>query len=487
MNRGVKFAFAWSALDQAGQYAVTFVLGILLARLLSPSEFGLTGMLAVFFAIADTFVNSGLGSALIQRMDLTEDDTTSSFCLNVTVAVAMAGLLCAISPWVAAFYQEPLLQPMLCVLSLRLIFGSLAIVQNSLRARDMDFKTLAIANWTASIGSGTVGVVLAWRGFGVWSLVSATVLRSLLVTMLLWWMRPWRPRGSFRWSSIQKLWSFSSRLLAAGLLDAIFRNASSVVIGKIYDAGALGLYTRARGFSDSASQTLSTVVGRVAFPYFSRLQTDRDVVKQRLRQFLRLTATFHFPFMIGLAAAAPAVVTALLTEKWAACVPLLQVLSLAGLLYPLHTYHLQILTALGRSDLYFRLEVIKKVLIAVNLVVTTPFGVFAMTCGMVVTSLIAYWINSFYTRRLLGYFWWEQVKDLLPMLSTAALTGGAGLVAGVAHFSNPWGLLAVQLAAILLTFTSLALFLRRSWFAEPMAALARFPWCPRWLVVAVVS
>lgn len=464
-----------------GDNIAGFVLGVVLARLLSPAEFGLTGMLAVFFAVSTTFINSGLGSALIQRKHLSDDDTTSCFWLNVTAGLVFAALLCLISPWVADFYGVPVLQPMICVRSASVVFGSLSIVQNSLRARDLDFKTLAIANWSSTLVAGTLGVVMAWRGFGVWSLVAQGVLKSFLMTVLLWMLRPWRPRGTFRWSSIRKLWSFSSRLLAAGLLESVFRNASSVLIGKIYSSVELGLYTRARGFSDSASQSITSIVGRVAFPYFSRLQADRELLKQRLRQFLRLTALVHLPLMTALAVTGPSLVTVLLTEKWLGCVPLLQVLSLVGMMFPLHVYHLQVLTALGRSDLFLRLEVIKKLLIVINLAITAPIGVLAMTWGMLATSLIAYWLNSFYTRRLAGYSWPEQIKDLLPMFLVSSAVGAAGVGAGFVPGQSAWSTLLLQLLAMSAVLGGLLLGLRRTWFADATLLLARFPGCPRWL------
>ena len=471
--RGLKSAFAWSAIEQFGEQAAHFALGIILARLLSPAEFGLTGMLAVFFAIATAFTQAGLGSAIIQRERLSDDDLSSCFYLNIAVGALFAGLLCLISPWVATFYATPVLAPMLCVLSLQVVFGSFRIVQDALRTRDLDFKTLAAVNWTATIVSGTVGVTMAWRGFGVWSLVAQSVLRVFVGTVVLWALRPWRPRGRFRWSSIGSLWPFSSRLLAAGLLDAIFKNVYSVIIGKVYNAGDLGLYARAHGFATPPSHTLTLVTGRVAFPYFSRMQDDKVLFKQRLRQFLKLTATFTFPLMVGIAVVASPLVRALITDKWAGCIPLLQVMSLSSLIYPLHVYHLKTLTALGRSDLFLRLEIVKKLLVVASIAVTVRYGVFAMVCGSLVTSSIAYWLNSYYTRRLLDYSWIEQIKDMLPMVLTTGLVAGAGMGMGLVAFSSPWAALAAQGGTMALVFTALVIGLRRTWFADTAAVVER--------------
>lgn len=481
MARNVKLAFAWSALEMVGQRAAGFVLGVVLARLLSPAEFGLVGMLAVFFAIASVFTEAGLGSAIIQRAEVNDDDTTSCFYLNITVGVVLCVLLCLISPWVAAFYGVPVLAPMLCVLSLQVVFAGFRIVQDALLARDLDFKVLAVANWTAMVTSGIVGVTMAWTGFGVWSLVIQSVLRVLLRTVMLWALRPWRPRGRFRWSCIRSLWPFSSRLLAAGLVDSVFRNAYSVVIGKVYSAADLGIYTRAHGFADGPTQALTSVAGRVAFPYFSRLQADTVLLKRRLRQLIRVTATVDFPLMVGISATAPALVTALVTEKWIGCVPLLQVLSFAGLAWPLHVYHLKVITALGRSDLFLRLEILKKVLTVANLMVTVRWGIFAMVCGQLATSMISYWINSFYTRRLLGYSYREQIRDLIPMLTTSGIVGAVGLASGMVPLANPWAVLSAQGTSMLLVLVGLVLAMRRTWFADGMQLIAHQPWCPDWL------
>lgn len=252
----------------------------------------------------------------------------------------------------------------------------------------------------------------------------------------------------------------------------MFQNSSAVIIGKLYSASDLGLYTRAQSFSDTLSRTLSSVVGRVAFPYFSSLQTEPAKMRMRLRQFLRLTAMFHFPAMIGLAAAAPALVNALLTEKWAECVPLLRILSFSGFLYPLHAYHLQALVALGRSDLFFRLEVVKKLLIVMNLLITSHISVFAMACGLVITSSFSYWINSFYTRRLLAYSWSEQLGDLLPPLIASLIVGAVGLGAGLMHTSSSWITLGLQIMAMLLVFGATVITAMKSKVPELVVVVA---------------
>lgn len=482
LTKNVKSAFAWSAIEQAGQQATRFVLGIILARLLSPAEFGLVGMLAVFLGIASVFTKAGLAAALVQRKEITDDDTTSCFWLNIAAGVLLVGVLCLVSPLVAWFYETPVLAPMLCVLSLQVVFGSVRIVPDALRSRDMDFRTLALVNWTSTIASGIVGVVMAWQGLGVWSLVTQSVLRALLYTVVLWGMRPWRPRGKFRWSCICALWPFSSRLFGAGMLDAVFQNLASVAIGKMYSAADLGLYTRALGFSDLPSQNLTAIAGRVSFPYFSRMQDDKALLKMRLRQLLRLTATLHFPIMIGIAVSAPALVPALVTAKWTPCVPLLQVLSLASLAWPLHVYHLQAINALGRSDLFLRLEVIKKLLAVICLVVTVPLGVFAMTCGSLASSFICYWINSFYTRRLLGYSWRQQLGDLIPILTAGIVVGAAGIAVTFLPFRNPWSVLALQGGCMAVIYVSLLAGFRRILIIDAGVIATCLPWWPRSLL-----
>lgn len=471
---GVKSAFAWSAVDHFGREAGQLVIGVVLGRLLSPSEFGLIGMLSIFLAIGSAFATAGLGSALIQRKELSDDDTKSCFYLNFGVAAAMAAVLCLISPLVAAFYGSPVLEPMLCVLSLQLVFSSFMTVPDALRSRDLDFRTLAIINWTGTLLSGAVAVLMAWLGYGVWSLVTQVVVRSFISSALLWMLRPWRPRGTFRWSCIRSLWSFSSGILGASLLAVIFGHLYPVVIGKFYSAADLGFYTQAQRIKSATSHALESIVSRVALPVLSQLQDDTARMKARLRQLLRLTATFHFPLMLGMAASAPTLISALLTDKWLPSAPLLQVLTFAGLLYPLHAYHLRTLQAVGRSDLFLRLEIVKRVLGLLILVLTAPYGVLAMVWGLVAFSFIAYWINSFFTVSLIGYGWGAQMRDLLPMVLLGLAVALAGYGSSVIHIESSWGALALQVLVMTSVFSLSVFVLARRWFPDSVRLVKVF-------------
>ena len=477
----VKSAFVWSALERFVQQGVQLAIGVLLARLLSPADFGVVGMLSVFFATASACAETGFGSALVQRSQLSEDDTTSCFYLNIAAGVVFAGLLCLVSPLAASFYETPILQPMLCALSLQLVFASFWIVQDALRSRALDFRTLALVSWIATLVAGATAIGLAWARWGVWSLVAMAVIRSLMGTLLLYMYRPWWPRGQFRWSVIRSFLPFSSRMLLVGLLEALFRNLHTVVIGKLYSPAELGYFTRAQQFAETPSQSLTAVVARVSFPYFSRIKDDRNTVRMRLRQFIRLTATVHFPLMVAMAAVAPSLVPALLTDKWVGCIHLLQVLSLVGLLYPLHAFHVRMLSALGRNDLLLRVDIIKRVVFIFALVVTAPLGVFHMTVGLFVGSCVAYWINSYYSRRLLDYSWPQQIQDILPMLITAVTIALPVYALNELPCEDPWIRLGFQAAATLGVFLSLLIIFRRTWFLDALQALSSLPRCPRWV------
>ena len=418
-------ALKWSFIQEIAGRGVQFVLGIVLARLLLPQHFGLIGMLGLFMAVAQAFLDSGLGAALIQKKHLTEDDKCSIFYFNLAVGLAVAILLCLAAPWIAAFYQQPLLVPLTRVLSLSFVINAFGLVQSALLMKLIDFKTLTKINIIASICSGTLGMVLAFAGWGVWSLAVQQVSSNLLRTVLFWVFNSWRPSRRFSLTALRGLFAFSSPLLLAALINEIFENIYLVVIGRAFSAADLGYYTRAQSLTQVCSETLGRVANRVTYPVFSSVQADVSRLKRGLQKSMTSIGFIHFPMMIGLAVTAKPLVLVLLTEKWARCVPYVQILCLVGLFFPFHLMNLNALTAIGRSDLFLRLEIIKKVLIVGNIALTWRWGIDAMIWGQVVLSVIAYYLNSYYVARIIDYPLREQVRNLLPYLAAAALMGVA--------------------------------------------------------------
>jgi teichuronic acid exporter len=431
-------ALYWSFLAGVGLRGVQFVIGIILSRLLFPDQFGLIGMLTIFFAVAQTFLDSGFGAALIQRREATPTDVCSIFYFNIAVGLVVAGILCLAAPWIAAFYDQPILSPLVRVLSLTIVLNSFGLVQSTTLAKQINFRTQAKVNLTGGLLSGTVGITLAATGFGVWSLAIQQVANSLFRTLLLWAWNTWRPLLLFSFSSLRTMVGFGSRLLAAGLLNQIFDNMYLVVIGKLFSPSDLGFFTRAKSLAEMPSQTLSEVVSQVTFPVFSTIQDDPIRLKWGLQRAVRTAALMTFPMMIGLAVIAPTLVLILLTDRWAGSIPYLQLLCFLGLLFPVHVLNLNVLRALGRADLFLRLEGIKKLLVVVNIAITWRWGIPAMIYGMITMSALSYYVNSYYTGILIGYGIREQLRDLLPYFVIATAMGLVVHVAGLWIFANDW-------------------------------------------------
>jgi teichuronic acid exporter len=440
-------ALLWSFLERVGQQGIQFVISIVLARLLVPEQFGLIAMLSIFMAVAQSFIDSGFGSALIQKADTTYLDECSVFYFNILVGCLFAGLLCLAAPGIALFYHTPILVPLTRLLSLNLVIGSFGIIQATLLTKRLDFKAQMKVSLIATLVSGAVGIFMAYRGYGVWSLVMQSLGGNFLRTLLFWLLLPWRPAWLFSITSLRCMFGFGSKLLFSGLLNTIFENLYLVIIGRTFSAVDLGFYARAKGIQQLPTQNICSTVGRVTFPLFSAMQDNEARLKHALRQALTTLAMVNFPLAVGLALVARPLVLTLLTDKWVPCVPYLQLLCLAEMLYPLHAINLNVLKAQGRSDLFFRLEVIKKGLVIVAIVVTYRWGILAMIVGQMVNSCISYYLNTHYTGKLVDYPVTEQIRDLLPSLALAGAMGGGVYTLRFVPFPNLFALLAAQIVA----------------------------------------
>jgi O-antigen/teichoic acid export membrane protein len=437
-----------------------------LARLLFPEQFGLIGMLMIFIAVSQSFLDSGFGDALIQKQEITQTDICSIFYFNIVVGFAAACLLSLAAPLIAAFYKQPVLTPLTRALSLTIVINSFGLIQNTLLTKQINFKTQTKVSLIAGVLSGIIGITLAVRGFGVWSLAIQQISSAFVRTACLWFYSSWRPILVFSFNSLREMFGFGSRMLFSGLLNKIFDNIYLVVIGRLFSAGDLGFFTRAKTLNDIPSQTLSDMAGRVTFPVFSTIQNDPARLKRGLKKALTVLVLVNLPLMIGLAIIARPLVLVLLTEKWIACVPYLQLLCVVGLLYPLHRMNLNVLQALGRSDLFLRLEIIKKSLIVVNIAITWRWGISAMIYGMIVISSISYYLNSYYNGILISYPIKEQMLDLFPYLIMASLMGAAVYTAGLLPFAHHWTLLSVQITTGIVAYVLLCRVFRLHAFME---------------------
>ncbi len=424
-------ALIWRGMETFGQQGIRFVIQIVLARLLLPEQFGLIAMLTIFIALAQAFINSGFGQALVQKKNADHTDECSIFYFNIFVSLIATGFLWLAAPWIAAFYKQPLLIPLTRVLSLNLIINAFAQIQRTVLTKKIDFKSQLKVGVSASLFSGVVGVVMAYKGFGVWALVGQQVSRSLAQTMIYWFVSDWRPALILSFSSLRSMFSFGSKLLFSGLLETVFNNIYLVVIGKLFTPAALGFYSRAKGLQQFPVTSTTSIASSVTFPVFASIQDDRSRVKVGVQKSLTTLVMIITPCMLGLAVVAKPLVSVVLTDKWLPCVPFLQLLCIAGILWPLHVINLNVLKALGRSDLFFRLEVLKKILVVVAIAVTYRWGIQAMIYGQIGVSILAYYLNSYYSGKLINYPTKEQVFDLAPYM-------GIAMVMGIGVYSVQW-------------------------------------------------
>jgi O-antigen/teichoic acid export membrane protein len=459
-------ALSWKFLESIGVQGVRFVIGIALARLLFPEQFGLIGMLTIFIAVAQSFLDSGFGAALIQKRDATQTDICSIFYFNIVVGLAAAIFLCLAAPWIAAFYNQQILTPLTRALSLTIVINSFGLIQKTILTKEINFKTLTKVSLIASILSGIIGVTMAIVGFGLWSLVVQQVSSAFFQSFCLWIFSPWRPILVFSLKSLRGMFGFASRLLTAGLLNQIFDNIYLLVIGKIFSAPDLGFFTRASSMEALFSRTLSGIVGTVTFPVFSTMQDDLAHLHRGMKKALTSLVLANFPIMIGLSVIARPLVLVLFGEKWAESIHYLQLFCFVGLLYPLQVINLNLLMALGRSKIWLRLEIIKKVLIIINIAITWRWGISAMIYGMIATSIISYYLNSYYTGVLIGYSIREQLRDLYSYLFIAMLMGMAVYLAGLLPFPNHCVMLLVQITIGIVIYVCLCRLFRLLAFME---------------------
>lgn len=414
-----KKGLAWSLIERFATQGLQFIFGVILARLLSPEDYGIIAMPLVFLAIAQCFIDSGFSSALVRKPDINDDDLSTAFYFNIGVGVVCYLFLFVSSPFIADFYDTPILSDILKVTSLATLFNPLCAVQQTILTRKIDFKTQALVSLTGAFVSGICGLLMAYNGCGVWSLVSQQVGGYVIRTGMLWAVSKWRPQRRWSYESFRYLWGFGSKLLCSGLLNTIYNNIYPIVIGKFFSANDLGNYTRAQQFAHLPSINLTSVIQRVAFPVLSTIQNDDERFTKNYRKILRLSAFVIFPLMLLISAVADPLVRLLLTDKWEGCIVLLQIVCFAMMWYPVHAVNLSLLTVKGRSDLFFRLEIYKKILGICIMCVTIPFGIIWMVCGGVVSSVLSLIINTYYTGKLLKLSFFKQMSDLLPIFTNS--------------------------------------------------------------------
>ena len=413
----------WKLLERGGSQGIQFIVTIVLARLLLPEEYGLIVLVMIFITVAGVFVQSGFNTGLIQKKDADETDFSSVFYLSIFIASLLYIILFLISPNLAAFFGEPDLITVLRVLSLTLFFGAINSIQIAVISRNMQFKKLFFSSIGAIILSGAVGIIMAFNSFGVWALVSQQLTNQLVVTLILWFTVKWRPQLIFSTERIKNLFSFGWKLLVSGLIDTLYRNMQSLFIGKMFNSEILGFYNRGEQFPNLIVSNIDGSIQSVMLPTLASHQNNKIRVKEIVRRSIVTSSFIVFPLMMGLAAIAEPLVEILLTEKWLPAVPFLQIFCATYALWPIHTANLQVINALGRSDIFLKLEVVKKILGLIILVISIPFGVYAMALGVLVIGIISTFINAYPSLKLINYSYKEQLLDILPSLFISLLMG----------------------------------------------------------------
>ena len=448
-------SLVWKFLERGGVQGVQFVLSIVLARLVSPDDYGVIALVLVFIQIATVFVQSGFNTALIQKKDADEEDFSSIFYLSLFVALLCYGGLFLAAPVIADFYNQEILCPVIRVVSFTLFFGAVNSVQSAYVAKTMQFKRFFYSSMGAVLGSGVVGAVLAYQGFGVWALVAQQLVKDVLVCLILWFTVRWRPRVLFSMARVRGLFGFGWKLLCSALLDTVFRNSYNLIVGRIYDSQLLGFFNRGHQFPQVIATNLDGSIQSVMLPTLSAHNDDVREVKRITRRSISTSAYLLMPCMFGLAAVAEPLVKVLLTDKWLPCVPFLQLACISYALYPIHTANLTGINALGRSDIFLKLEIIKKCVTVLNILITLPLGIYAMAIGQVVSGFISTFINAYPNKKIMDYSYFEQWKDLIPSFCLSLVMAG---IVWMMNFISiaPLLLLIIQIIVGILVYVVLA-------------------------------
>lgn len=433
MESKIISSLLWKLLERGGTQGIQFIVQIILARLLLPEVYGTVALVTVFINLAQVFVQSGLGTALIQKKEAEDVDFTSVFFVSLGLSAVLYVLLFVFAPVIAGFYRNTELIPVLRVLGLVLFFGAVNGIQNAWVSRNMLFKTLFKSSLGALAISGTAGIVAAYMGLGVWALVIQQLVNQACITVIMWFTVKWRPIRTFSFQRVKALFSFGYKLLISALIDTMYRELRTLVIGRFFASSLLGFYNRGEQFPKLIMSNIDGSIQTVMLPAMSAHQDDKEHVKAMMRRAIKTSSFIMFPMMVGMAVVAEPMVRLLLTDKWLPAVPFLQVFCFSYMLWPIHTANLQAINALGRSDIFLKLEIIKKVAGTVILMISVPMGVFAIALGGVVSGIISSFINAWPNKELLDYSIAEQIKDILPSFALSVLMGSCLWLVGLLH------------------------------------------------------
>lgn len=421
-NKTIK-GVGWSAADALLGQGVTFIVGLVLARLLSPDEYGLIGICLIFTTVLNGIVDSGFSNALIRKKEVTDEDYNTMFMTNMAISIVLYVLLFISAPLVSDFFHRIELTALVRVTGLILFLNALSITQVTILTKNIDFKTKTKASLVSAIISGVIGIVMAFMGYGVWSLVAQQLSKQLLYTLCLWVLNKWWPKFTFYNDSFKYMWGFGWKLLVSGILNNVWNQLYQVVVGRCYTSSTLGHYTRANECASIFSSNLTTIIQRVTFPVLSELQDDKKKLLVSYRKLIKVSMFVTVICMFALGAMAEPMIYSLIGPQWHQAATFLPFICITMSLYPLHAINLNMLQVQGRSDLFLYLEIVKKIITLIPIFIGAFVGVYWMLCASIFTGFIAFLLNSWFTGKFLNYSSWQQLKDVLPSYLIALFIG----------------------------------------------------------------
>lgn len=417
LKQQTKKGLYWKFAEQFSDYGLQFLIGIAMARMLSPEDYGITALPAVFMAIAGVFIGGGgFGQALIRKPEITEKDLSTAFYYSLGVGIFFYAVLFSVSPWIADFYRTPVLKPLMRVTALSFIYSAIRTPQNIILSRNLNFKTPSKIAVVTKIISGLVGITLAYTGFGVWALVISGLVSGVLGSIMTWGVVRWVPKASWSNESFLYLWNYGNKMMGSWLISTIYANIAPVIIGKFFSPTQLGLYNRAQGYANLPSSNITGTLQAVTFPVLSKMQDNPERLASNYRRIIRVTGFIVFPLMMLLASLAKPFILVMITAKWEACIILLQLMCFNMMWYPIHSINLNLLQVMGRTDLYFNLEVVKKIVGLAIMICSLPLGLVAFTTSGIFFSVLCLVINTYYTKKLIKVSFFNQIKDLSKSL-----------------------------------------------------------------------
>ena len=451
-KRKIFTSFIWKTMEKGGAQLIQFVVSIILARMLSPSDYGVLALITVFINLANAFVQSGFGTALVQDKDSGDLEFSTIFYFSIVASFVFYVILFFSAVPIANFYKTPVLIKVIRILSISLLFNSIVCIQTAYLSKYLNFKKNFFGSILAISISGLIGILMAYKGLGIWALVGQNLSYSFLMFLILFIIVEWKPKLLFSFSKLKQLFLFSWKLLASNLIGTFCNNLQSLIIGKNYNTAQLGIYNRGQNFPQLITSTLDGSIQSVLFPTLSSKNDDKEYIKNTMRKSIALSAYILLPCIFGMAAVAQPMVLTLLSEKWQESIPFMQIACIGFAFIPIQSANLTAINAVGRSDIYMKLEIIKRIITITTLIITTPIGIFAMAIGQAVCNILFSFINAYPNKKLLNYTYKEQLEDLLPSLLISLL------MASCVFMLNKLILILPLLALILEIFTGIILY-----------------------------